>query len=424
MRAGPQSVDVTLADIHELAPNLFVIEGHDPHRMWEDPDIPSIALYRHQSRLYILDSGVGPEQRGAILEIAGRLGPLTDVVLLNSHGHLDHLGNNDVIDDINAAGRRHFISRASRPALDPTNFFGAMYRRGIGYFDYLDGLQIDADSMASILRGVGAEPTLGAEDLSAIGALLQSSGVTPAIGRFIPLLLVDVLLSTYPATSPRIDTMQDFEEMGQATDIAIGGTTWSGWSIDDGAVQVLESAGHSAGGCVFYLPDLKFLMLADETTTAPIWADSKPANTTRTARRALEMMDSGHLQQICAGHNPMLPQRGDDARNTLHRLVNSAGDFAATVEAELARHPGGLCIDELFAEVTAAAVPGSIVHALWQHQFPVFATFLKLTLLNHCLLIGCPQGVDRLGRTTFGATGLDSAVPDARPAVEAVTRGR
>lgn len=397
---------MTLADIHELAPNLFVVEGHHPHRMWEDPDIPSIALYCSQSRLYILDSGVGPEQRGAILDIANRLGPVGDVVLLNSHSHLDHLGNNDVAGDISGATRRHYIPRASRASLDSQYFFGEIYRRGIPYFDYLDGLRIDADSMASILRAVGADPALAAADVSAIGALLQSSGITPAIGRFIPSLLVDLLLGTYPVTSASVDTMRDYEDLGPAAEIQIGNASWTGWNIDDGAVQVLQSAGHSAGGCIFYVPEHKFLMLADETTTAPIWADSDPANTIRTARRALQMLDSGHLQHVCAGHQPMLPQSGDDARHTLHRLINSAEEFTATVDAELARHPEGLCIDELYAEVTAAAVPGSIIHTLWQFQFPVFATFLKLTLLNHCLLIGLPQGVDALGRITFRTTGI------------------
>jgi hypothetical protein len=33
-------------------------------------------------------------------------------------------------------------------------------------------------------------------------------------------------------------------------------------------------------------------------------------------------------------------------------------------------------------------------------QFPVFSTFLKLTLLNHCMLRGLFQDIDRSGRRT------------------------
>ena len=32
-----------------------------------------------------------------------------------------------------------------------------------------------------------------------------------------------------------------------------------------------------------------------------------------------------------------------------------------------------------------------------------FSTFFKLTLLNHCLLLGLPEGRDAAGRPTFRA---------------------
>lgn len=394
---------MTLGDIHPIAANLFVIEGHHPHRLWEDPDIPSIVVYRKGSTLYLLDTGVGPLQRTSILHLADQLGPVDEVVLVNSHGHLDHLGNNDVVDDIPATTKRHYFPRAARDALDTVGFFSSMYRRGLRYFDYLDGLRLDTESMSSLLRAVGADPALNPADVSALGTLLVSSGITPAIGQFIPSLLVDVLVRTYPTTQPRIESMRDLEELGPAAEIVIGDTTWTGWTLGDGAVQVLQSAGHSAGGCVFYIPEHAFLMLADETTSAPIWADSIPANTVSTAQRAVTMMRTGHLTQICAGHKPMLPQRGAEATQILTALIASADEFKAAVDDVLARRETGITIDELFMELTTAAQPGSLIDLMHAYQFPVFGTFLKLTLLNHCLLMNLRQGVDGRGRPTFRA---------------------
>ena len=54
-----------------------------------------------------------------------------------------------------------------------------------------------------------------------------------------------------------------------------------------------------------------------------------------------------------------------------------------------------------FAELTGAAAPDSMIALLKRLQFPVFATFLKLTLTNECLLRGYPQGRDGQGRITF-----------------------
>ena len=149
---------MTTGDLHEIAPNLVVIEGHHPHAMWEDPDLPRIAAYRGERTLYLFDTGAGPEQRAALLRVAERLGGAEEVLLLNSHGHMDHLGNNDVLAEIPAARRRHLFPLAARPGLDFEAFFGRMYRRGVPYFDYLTGLSIDPAAVASILRAVGADP--------------------------------------------------------------------------------------------------------------------------------------------------------------------------------------------------------------------------------------------------------------------------
>ncbi|MEP6563044.1 MAG: hypothetical protein ABJD68_18435, partial [Nakamurella sp.] len=78
--------------VHELARDLFLIEGHHPHTLWEDPDIPTIAVHRIGLQLDLLDTGVGPDQPAAIKQIADRLDGSNDVLLPSSHGHLDGLG--------------------------------------------------------------------------------------------------------------------------------------------------------------------------------------------------------------------------------------------------------------------------------------------------------------------------------------------
>ena len=391
------------ADIHEITPNLWVIEGHHPHRMWEDPDIPSIVVYRGASTLYLLDTGVGPLQRKAILDLAARGGPVDEVLVLNSHGHIDHLGNNDVVDDIPAARKVSWFPRAGRPGLEPKTFFRAMYERGVPYFDYVDGLNLDADTIASLLRGIGADERATPETVATLGAALEEVGVVPALSRFLPGIVVDILMSTYPPVHAQPESLHDYEEMGPAREIVIGQTKWTGWTV--GEVQVLQTEGHSAGGCVFYVPEHRFMMFADETTGIPIWADTNPDNTVRTMERALEMMDSGHLETVCAGHRPMLPLSGDEARTTVDGVITGAKDFTATVRDAIAKHPDGVCVDELYGEV------GEQLAMFKALQFPVFATFLKLTLTNECLLRGYRQGRDAKGRITFSAIAAGGGEP-------------
>ncbi len=85
-------------DLHSLAPNLVVIEGRHPTLLWEACDVPSIVVYRAPKTLYVLDTGVGPEQRAALKTQMDALGQgAEEIVLINSHGHFDHLGNNDLV---------------------------------------------------------------------------------------------------------------------------------------------------------------------------------------------------------------------------------------------------------------------------------------------------------------------------------------
>lgn len=395
---------MTTGAVHRISPALSLVEGHHPHNLWDDPDIPTIAIYRSGARLYLLDSGVGPEQRDAILALA-REGAQSEVILLNSHGHLDHMGNNDVLADVAASARRHYLPRDARPGLDFQSFFLAMYQRGIPYFDYLSGLTLPPADVASLLRALGADVGLTAEDVAQLGARIAQLGIAPALSAFIPSIVVDILLQTYPPIFPSIETMADYEELGPATPIRIGDTNWSGWTFlgDDGLpdVQVLESRGHSAGGVVFYLPRERYLLLADETTSVPIWADSDPRNTIATAGKAIALIESGHVDALCAGHRPMLPAAGGEARAALEQVIASGEEFAATVDAALRAHPSGLTIDALYDTLVADAAPDSAIALLVRLQFPVFSTFLKLTLLNHCLLMQLPQRIGEAGRPTF-----------------------
>jgi glyoxylase-like metal-dependent hydrolase (beta-lactamase superfamily II) len=330
------------------------------------------------------------------------------VILLNSHGHLDHMGNNDVAQELGASSVRHLVPHDAREALDFEPYFLRMYKRGLPYFDYLDGLALNPDDVASLLRALDADQHLSGDDVADLGRLIAKLGITPAISGFVPSMVVDILLQTYPAIHPNFEAMVDYEQaLGVAGAIRIGSTSWRGWtfSTQDGMpeVQVLQSAGHSAGGLVFYLPEPKFLMLADETTTVPIWADTNPRNCMATMRKAVELLDNGDVETICAGHRPLLPLSGDEAKKAMESAVASGAEFEEVVHGALARTEQGLSIDQLYGLLVSEAPPESAVAMLAKLQFPVFSTFLKLTLLNHCLLQGLPQGAGIDGRPTFRA---------------------
>ena len=72
-------------------------------------------------------------------------------------------------------------------------------------------------------------------------------------------------------------------------------------------------------------------MLADETSSVPIWSDSDPRRTEQTALRALTMLDEGAVTALCAGHRPMLPLSGDQARTALRGIIDSGAAFVCMI---------------------------------------------------------------------------------------------
>jgi hypothetical protein len=83
----------------------------------------------------------------------------------------------------------------------------------------------------------------------------------------------------------------------------------------------------------------------------------------------------------------MVPSNGAQAlRASLQRILGQSAQFSDAVEKEFAAHPEGLTVDELYEALRKDLPATSHVSFLLANQFPVFSTFMKLTLLNHLLL--------------------------------------
>ena len=148
---------------------------------------PNIVVVHAGSTLYLLDSGLGPEQKRAILDIAGRLrGRFTELVLLNSHAHYDHIGNNDLVAEIETVTKQHYISQSSKPYLEPDVFtnFRNMYNEGGRYFDYLQGLDPTVDDLMPLLTRAGLDPHIEPARLVEIGRRINQLGLTGVISHF------------------------------------------------------------------------------------------------------------------------------------------------------------------------------------------------------------------------------------------------
>jgi glyoxylase-like metal-dependent hydrolase (beta-lactamase superfamily II) len=397
-RARARTVgDAMATTAQEVQPGLYLIPGHHPVSMWTDANVPNIMAVHAGETLYLLDSGLGPEQRQAIVDLAAGLrGRFGRLLLLNSHGHADHLGNNDVLGAIEASDKQHYISELSAPYYDPVGFFRDAYNEGARYFDYLQGLDLSVDALLPLLVRAGLDPATDPTLLADLGRRIGQLGLTRVISHYAGDLLMRNVVETYPPIHLSLETMTHYETLPRRA-FEYGDARWSGWQLGD--VCVFEAHGHTPDGVLFYLPEHKFLFFADETTPIPVWKDTDTDNTARSLRNALAMVDAGAVEAIGAGHFPLeLVQGADAIRQTLTGLLEQKTGFDREVCEAVSRFPTGVAIDDLYA--TLCRQPTGVVARLAAGQFPKMPSFLKLTLLNYCRR-HCTQAQDDRGRPVF-----------------------
>jgi glyoxylase-like metal-dependent hydrolase (beta-lactamase superfamily II) len=100
-----------LGDVVQLADNLWFIHGEMPKDASKAPDWRNVVIYRSANRLYLIDSGGGSAIRSSIQRILSEVGEVESFTLINSHGHLDHICNNDVVSSTSADRKRHLLRR-------------------------------------------------------------------------------------------------------------------------------------------------------------------------------------------------------------------------------------------------------------------------------------------------------------------------
>jgi glyoxylase-like metal-dependent hydrolase (beta-lactamase superfamily II) len=366
----------------EVGPGLYLIPGHHPASMWTDSNVPNIMALHAGRELYLLDSGLGPAQRAAITGLASRLaGRFDRVTLLNSHGHADHMGNNDVLADLGAARTQHLISEKSAPYFDTLGFFRDAYNEGGRYFDYVAGLDLGVADLMPLLERAGLDPATDQDALAETGRQVAALGLTKAISHFMGDLMIRNISETYPPVHISADGARYYEADAPQT-FRYGDAEWPGWQVGD--IAVLQAHGHTPDGVMFYLPEHKFLFLADETTTIPIWSDTSTENAARNLDRVLAMVDAGAVESVAAGHFPLdIVTGADKIRAAVRGFLGQKNGFESAVCRALPPSGGtAVTVDELYGRL--AAHPDRMTSALLAMQFPKLPTFFKLTLLNYC----------------------------------------
>jgi glyoxylase-like metal-dependent hydrolase (beta-lactamase superfamily II) len=224
-----------------------------------------------------------------------RVGPWRHLVLLTTHGHVDHVGNNDLVDQLareRGVSVEHFV-----PALDVPQMVDPH-----GYWS----------------RSFG-----------------QLNGIVPMPAP--PKLVASKVVSLFKPMQPFGRTTRSYEDLPPER-ISIGSLRLTGWTFADGAVRVIRSQGHCAGHVMVQLRDSRLLHMSDEANgPCGVMADADQLKIVAALGAAVTLIEEEQVTQLTDGHSFVVaraPEALDRLRTMLDQAVTLQDGARAAIEGK------------------------------------------------------------------------------------------
>ncbi|WP_327254998.1 MBL fold metallo-hydrolase [Streptomyces sp. NBC_01244] len=255
-----------LGDLIEIDDRTLLVLGQGLDLAHGQPDVANALVHRVGDTLVVVDTGVTTAFRTALLEATGRVGPWSRALVLTTHGHLDHVGNNDLADGLGVPAE-HWVPAPDLPQMrDPGEYWVRAFERAAG------------------------------------AAALPDPGRTAAglVALFRPMRPLGTKTRTY--------------EERPLERIRIGPLRFTGWTFADGAVRVLRSQGHCAGHVIVHLRDAGVLHLSDEGNgPCGAMADADQLKIQTVLASAALLFERGEAELLTDGHTFAVRRRAEAA---------------------------------------------------------------------------------------------------------------
>ncbi len=366
-------------DIIQFKKNALMVEGKIPSSIMKEPDIANSVIYKVDDIVYVIDTGATTFFGEKLIEAVERLRPFRKLILFNSHCHPDHVGNNNIIKKIDADEKEHYISKAGITGLDATKDFYRKFKNIEQYYDYLNGPSKFPATMMRILK------------------------LTRIINADTPMyILVKNTLKKFLPLETSLETITPFERKAPI-DMKISGTEWKGWNFNN-QVFVMQAQGHSPDEVVFFLPEIKTLVLADETFAFfNCWPDSDSDKVKAVLNKSIQLFKSKEAEILISGHTHTV-MKNDEAISFLETLLKDYAEFTRQVLLAAKSNPLGLTINQIYKKLKSKRENPAIGKFL-DIEFPKMPPFLK-TVITSILLENGFQTEGKYRKKRFKTTNL------------------
>jgi glyoxylase-like metal-dependent hydrolase (beta-lactamase superfamily II) len=283
-----------LKQVREMAPDFWWIEGWFPNVFFGQHVCCNAYLIKDDRNLVLIDNGRGPvflEKLVALID--SYAGQVDRLYVTLTQAHLDHAGNNEILDE-HAIGETHFVlNEREMPVLDFALDWVADFQAREPYYDWRE----DLANILPLIPGIGKY----SRDLANMAVqnivAMAYGGLVSMRNRVEPL---------------RMEELQDF---------TFGSITVKGWPL--GRLILIADCAHSPGHVSIYDPKYKIMIAGDVTIEInPVLMYSSVNGLIRYNGWYKTMADEGYIEMAGDGHR----SRSGWGREVLSRFPDDLRD--------------------------------------------------------------------------------------------------
>ncbi|MCT4351690.1 MBL fold metallo-hydrolase [Streptomyces sp. Je 1-79] len=265
-----------LGDLIEVDDRTVLVLGQGLDVARGQPDVANALVHRAGDTLVLVDTGATEVFRTALRGAADRVGPWSRALVLTTHGHPDHIANNDLADELGVPVEHYVPAPDVEQMRDPTSYWVRSFER---------------------IAGLAPLPA--------------------------PAQAADMVVSLFRPMRPFGATTRTYEERPLER-IRIGSLRFTGWTFIDGAVRVLRSQGHCAGHVIVQLRECGVVHLSDEGNGAcGAMADADQLKIQTVLGAVARLFQEGEAALLTDGHT-FTVRRATEAVAHLEGLLEQA----------------------------------------------------------------------------------------------------
>ncbi len=326
-----------------------VVEGVLPNGKGSSTSIPAVYLLPHERTLYMIDSGAGEGMRKKLKRRLKEYSRDCDhIVLINTHGHIDHIGNNGVILDVPFETQKHYIHHKGIGYLVPHVHYGKAMKRVRSFHEVL--LNPDFPHILYFLPIAGA-------------ALLNEELVLRWVAK--------LMLSWYG----HIDSDPiEITKLRKPKKMKVGKHKVKGFEV--GPFKLIFVAGHSPDSMLVFHEPSGDLVVGDMTFRLyPLWDDSDSDGVEDTFKLMHDLMAEGVVKRVLASHKKEMITDLDELDEFLAD-ARKIHDLLDVLIAEEAKEGKGK-VAGVYRRLKKRAATDEVARTAVKMQFPISPFFMK-----------------------------------------------